>query len=120
MDALGFHYLIELSQCDPKLLEDAKIVEKILKDSIEVCGATQIGEIFHRFSPHGMSGVILISESHFSIHTWPEYGYAALDLFTCDPNLKIQETYAFLVNCFKAKKSNIVEIKRGMNETINT
>lgn len=118
MDALGFHYLIELSQCDSNLLGDAKFVEKTLQNSIKICGATKIGEVFHKFSPHGMSGVILISESHFSIHTWPEYRYAALDLFTCDPNLKIQETYDFLVESFKANRANIVEIKRGMNEKI--
>ncbi len=118
MDALGFHYLIELTQCDPAFLQDADYVEKILKEAIVLSGATKVGEVFHRFSPHGVSGVILISESHFSIHTWPEYRYAAVDLFSCNEFLKIQDTYHFLVEKFQAQKSNIVEIKRGIKENL--
>lgn len=116
MHALGFHYLIELKECDASLLKDADYVETALKEAINISGATKIGEIFHRFSPQGISGVILISESHFSIHTWPEHQYAALDLFSCDEHLKIQQAYQFLVKKFKAKTSNITEIRRGILE----
>ena len=116
MKALGFHYLIELHGCDPSLLQDSNYVEDALKKAIKISGATKIGEIFHRFSPQGISGVILISESHFSIHTWPEHRYAALDLFSCDESLEITQAYQYLVKKFNAQKSNIMEIKRGIME----
>ena len=117
MEALGNHFLIELNNCSPKCLENPEFVEEILHEAVKISGATEIGTIFHQFSPHGVSGVILIAESHFSIHTWPENNYAAVDLFTCDNSLKIQDVYQFLVSKFEASMSSIIEIKRGLNLT---
>lgn len=117
MDALGYHYLIELYQCDVEVLKNLKKIEIILNDAINIAGATKVNEIFHQFSPQGVSGVIVIKESHFSIHTWPEYGYAAVDFFTCNPKLKIQDAYQQIVREFNAKQASIVEIKRGVNKS---
>lgn len=117
MKSLGFHYLIELYNCDPHFLKDAQIVENLLRKAVSESGATEIGRVFHEFSPHGVSGVILISESHFSIHTWPEYGYAAVDLFTCSESVDVQKAISILKKNLGAKSSSIVEIKRGFPKT---
>jgi S-adenosylmethionine decarboxylase len=110
---LGYHYIIELYECKPEMLRDAAILEKILHNCVKDSGATEIGRLFHKFSPQGVSGVILISESHFSIHTWPEHGYAAVDFFTCNPNVNVKKAYDYLVHQLYAENSTITEIKRG-------
>jgi len=69
--------------------------------------------VFHQFNPHGVSGVVVIAESHFSIHTWPEYGYCALDIFTCGEQIDSDLALQFLKQAFKAKSMSIVELKRG-------
>ena len=116
MKSLGFHYLIELYNCDPHFLKDAKFLENLLRKAVKESGATEIGRVFHEFSPHGVSGVILISESHFSIHAWPENGYAAVDLFTCNESVDVQKAIGILKKNLGAKSSSIVEIKRGFPE----
>ncbi|MHA1720124.1 MAG: adenosylmethionine decarboxylase [Promethearchaeota archaeon] len=113
MKSLGFHYLVELNECDPLLLKDAQILENLLQKAAKESGATEIGRVFHEFSPHGVSGVILISESHFSIHTWPEYGYAAVDFFTCSESVDVQKAIRILKENLHSKSSSVIEIKRG-------
>ncbi len=81
--ALGRHITVELTGCDPIRIADPEAVEKALLGAAEHAGAHIIESSFHRFEPQGVSGFVIISESHFSIHTWPEYNYAALDVFTC-------------------------------------
>jgi S-adenosylmethionine decarboxylase len=114
MRALGYHYLIELYDCDPQKIQNADFLEETLQTAVKKSESTEIGRIFHRFSPHGVSGVILISESHFSLHTWPEYGYVAIDLFTCSAQTKIDAAYAYLVTQLDSQRHNITEIKRGL------
>lgn len=115
MKALGFHYLLEFYECDSDILKSAEFLEEIMQKAVQKSGALEIGRVFHRFSPQGVSGVILISESHFSIHTWPEYGYAAIDLFTCSLDTKISEAYNFLAAKLQSHRHNITEIKRGID-----
>ena len=83
MKELGRHVLVELYDCDPQLLNDQDTISREMLRAAEICGATIVGDIFHRFSPHGVSGAVVIAESHLTIHTWPEYRYAAMDFFTC-------------------------------------
>ena len=79
----GSHVLLELNECDPDLLRDAVVLEQVLKQAAIDGGATVVSSHFHMFAPQGVSGVIIIAESHVTIHTWPERGYAAVDVFTC-------------------------------------
>jgi S-adenosylmethionine decarboxylase len=113
MKSLGKHLIVELYGCSSELLNNLVQVEKILIEAVELSKATIIQPVFHHFSPHGISGVVVIAESHFTIHTWPEYGYCALDIFTCgeqiDPDLSLQ----FLKTRFKAGNMSVMEIKRG-------
>ena len=83
MKALGRHILAEFFDCDNDILDDTEKIELIMKRAAIECGATIISSTFHEFNPHGVSGVVVIAESHLAIHTWPEYGYAAVDVFTC-------------------------------------
>ena len=78
---LGTHTIVELFGC--RNLNDLALVRDTLVEGAKLCGATILHTKFHQFSPQGLTGYILLAESHISIHTWPEYGYAAVDLFTC-------------------------------------
>jgi len=82
-DVLGYHYLAEYHSCDISVIDSESDISEILLEAARVSGATIIDSFFHSFSPQGVSGVIVIAESHISIHTWPEHGYAAVDLFSC-------------------------------------
>ena len=76
MNVLGLHLLLELKECNPQLLDDLSYVRSALIRAAEDVGAHIVGESFHRFTPQGVTGILSIAESHISIHTWPEYGYA--------------------------------------------
>jgi len=87
--ALGRHLIVEVWDADPRLLDDVKALEQLLLQAARAAKATVIQSVFHRFSPYGVSGVVVIAESHLTIHTWPEYGYAAIDIFTCGPKMDL-------------------------------
>ena len=81
--ATGTHLLAELNGCPQENLNDPAAIEVKLVEAAKAAGATVVSSHFHHFSPQGVSGVIIIAESHITLHTWPELGYAALDVFTC-------------------------------------
>ena len=83
MKSLGKQLIVELYGCSTALLDSPDHSERILVEAVNRSGATVIQPFFHQFSPHGVSGVVVIAESHVAIHTWPEYGYCAVDIFTC-------------------------------------
>ncbi len=80
---LGAHYLAEFYKCERDKINDPAFLERVMIEATRLSGATILNRFFHQFSPQGVSGVIVIAESHFAIHTWPEHGYAAVDLFSC-------------------------------------
>ena len=110
--ALGNHILVEFMNCDPHIMNDVARIEKDMVEAAQVAGATVINSTFHHFSPYGVSGVVVIQESHLAIHTWPEYGYAAVDLFTCG-EMDAWISFDRLKECFKAKSYSALEMKRG-------
>jgi len=99
---LGRQLILELYDCPAGLLDNIGQIESILLDVVKRAGATFVDKSFHHFSPQGVSGVVVIAESHLAIHTWPEHGYAALDVFTCDPGIDYPLVEKLLVNGFKA------------------
>ena len=113
MDMLGKHLIIELFDCDSRIISDLKAVEKHLIEAIRLSGATIIRSFFHLFPPDGVSGIVVVAESHFSIHTWPEYGYSALDIFTCGDRIKSKEALNYLKKHLKARNSSTMELQRG-------
>ncbi len=87
MPFLARHTLLELHGCNPALLQNAEALKPLLVDAVRRGGGTIVTEIFHNFSPQGVSGVIVIAESHVAIHTWPEHRFAAVDIFSCSSAL---------------------------------
>ena len=117
MNALGKHLLLELKDCDREVLNDLGFLKGILPAAAVEAGATVLGESFHQFEPQGVSGVVIISESHLCIHTWPECGYAAVDIFTCGDSVKPGKAAQILVRELGAKSHTILEIQRGILDT---
>ena len=120
MKSLGRHLLAEFYDCEPEMINNCGLVEKFMKDAAEKSGATIIKSVFHSFQPHGVSGVVVIAESHLAIHTWPEYGYAAVDLFTCGDTVDPWVAYRYLKEKFKAKEADVKDLRRGYLENIIT
>jgi S-adenosylmethionine decarboxylase proenzyme len=83
LHALGDHLLLELEQCDRKILMNVRKIREAMVTAALKAKATIVKKGFHKFEPYGVSGMIIIAESHLSIHTWPEYRYAAVDIFVC-------------------------------------
>lgn len=117
-NALGRHLLIEFYNCDPAVLNEVILVEHMMNQAADACGATIVQSSFHRFEPHGVSGVVVIAESHLAIHTWPEYAYASVDLFTCGETIDPMVAYAFLKRKLKARTAEIQKLYRGNLEVI--
>ena len=83
MDTRSTHVLVELSGCDRGALDDLARIERLLYEAAEATGASVITTALHRFSPQGVAAVAVLAESHLSIHSWPEAGYASADIYTC-------------------------------------
>ena len=114
MNPLGRHVLLELRDCDRSMLDDLPYLRDVMLAAADQVGATVIDHIFHRFSPQGVTGVVAIAESHLCVHTWPEHGYAAVDIFTCgdgfDPTLAAQ----LLIERLHSHDPELTEVPRGI------
>lgn len=113
MQSLGRQLIVELYGCDKTILDDPIRLKHILIDAISRSGATIIQPFFHQFSPHGISGVVVIAESHVAIHTWPEFLYCALDIFTCGYQVKPDLILEHIRTGFTARDVSVMEVKRG-------
>ena len=114
MQALGRHLLVEYHGCDRELLNRPDAIRAALLAAVERSGATPLHDVVHAFSPHGVTGVVVIAESHFSIHTWPEYAFAAVDLFTCGDTVDPYAAFGHLATALRASSHSVVEIRRGL------
>ncbi len=117
MNVLGKQLLLELKGCDEEVLNDLGFLKGVLLKAANEAGATVLGESFHQFNPHGVSGVVIIAESHIFIHTWPEHGYAAIDIFTCGDSVKPERAAEVLISKLGAKSHSMMEIQRGILDT---
>tara|TARA_Y100000588_G_C13762580_1_gene714666 strand:- start:18 stop:395 length:378 start_codon:yes stop_codon:yes gene_type:complete len=118
MQALGKHILVDLYECPSELLNDVEHIEASMQKAARRAGATILNSNFHRFSPHGVTGVLTIQESHLAIHTWPEYGYAAVDLFTCGQTINPWRAYEVLKEELHAERATAVEMHRGQSDML--
>lgn len=116
MQSLGRHVLAEVHGCRFEILNDIKKVQDIMVNAALEAGAEIRELVFHKFSPQGVSGVVVISESHLAIHTWPELGYAAVDVFTCGEKVNPWDACNYLAERFGAEYVNASEVKRGMSQ----
>jgi len=119
LHALGTHLLVELRECNPEILKDLEKVKNAMVSAAKEAKATIVDISFHEFNPFGISGMVVIAESHLSIHTWPEYSYAAVDIFTCGDIIKPEVAASFLIERFESKSPSIVELKRGILSHLN-
>ncbi len=113
MKSLGRHIVVEYFGCNPELLDDVVHIEKTMIRAAEEAEATLINSTFHHFSPFGVSGVVVIQESHLAIHTWPEYGFAAVDIFTCGDEVDPWISYKIILEGLEAKHGSAIEMGRG-------
>jgi S-adenosylmethionine decarboxylase len=106
--------LVELKDCNPEILKDLEKVRSALVSAAKTAKATVIDFSFREFQPFGISGVVVIAESHLTIHTWPEYNYAAVDIFTCGDLIKAEVAASYIIEQLESKNPSIVEMKRGI------
>jgi S-adenosylmethionine decarboxylase proenzyme len=110
---MGTHIILDLFGCPLKLLENIESVEKIITEIVKEIGFKEIKRGFHQFKPYGVTGFILMAESHLSIHTWPEKKAAAVDIFSCDSDKsKPEKAFELIIKKFKAKDYRKVVIER--------
>ncbi len=117
MNALGKLLLLELKDCNKEVLNDLDFLKRALLMAATESGATVLGESFHQFEPQGVSGVVVIAESHLFIHTWPEYGYAAADIFTCGNSVHPEKAAEILIEKLGPDSHSIIEVPRGIMDT---
>lgn len=109
----GRHLVVEYHGCDPAILDDAEELREVMEAAALNANASIVQTVVHRFTPQGASVVVVVEESHLSIHTWPEVGYAAVDFYTCgecDPIL----AHEVLAERLHAEESEIVVLHRGL------
>lgn len=114
MEALGRQILVEYYDCDQSKINDVSYIENSLIQATKASSATIISHNFHKFSPYGVSGVVVIAESHVAIHTWPEYNYAAVDIFTCGDTIDPWIIQEKLKEFFQSGNVSSMEMKRGL------
>ena len=113
MDTMGRHVVAELWECDEELLNDQQAIERIMVNAALESGAEVREVIFHKFTPLGVSGVVIISESHLTIHSFPEHGYASVDVYTCGDRIDPAIAADYIAKGLRTKKKELLHIPRG-------
>jgi S-adenosylmethionine decarboxylase proenzyme len=114
MRELGRHLIFEFSGCDGVLLNDSKRIEEVLVKAAEKSGMKVVGKASHKFGSQGVTSVIILAESHIVVHTWPEYGYVAIDIFVCGSAAQPMRAYEEVLRAFSPKSVSALEVKRGL------
>jgi len=117
MEGLGLHILMEFHECSFETLNDLPSLEVMMNNAARASNATIIKSVFHQFSPQGVTGVIVVAESHLAIHTWPENGYAAVDFFTCNVEMDYLKTYDLIAKNLASTNHSYQCVKRGLLPT---
>ncbi len=120
MDALGTHLLLELGKCDEAILDDIDYIQDAMINAADEAGANIIGKSFHKFDPRGVTGIVAISESHLCIHTWPEHGYAAADIFTCGSGFNPEKAAELIIERLRCFSPTIKRLTRGPVPEVTT
>lgn len=116
--SLGSHLLVELYGCDPASLKFEDNVGLTMRQAADESLATVVAESFHEFKPFGVSGAVIIQESHYTIHTWPEHGYAAVDLFYCGGTVHVHKAVDVLMSRFKPARMKFLVVRRGLQSEV--
>jgi S-adenosylmethionine decarboxylase len=114
LQRIGRHLILELWGCDADAINSIETIERAIKETIEACGATLLDLRVYPFTPQGVTGVAILSESHLMIHTWPEHGYAAVDVFTCGYHTDPNKAVPVLRRHFAPERVQVMEMNRGI------
>ena len=115
MTGIGYHYLYDFYECEKHILNDIPRLGKMMVESSLASGARIISEHSHKFEPYGVSSIIILAESHLSLHTWPEYDFASVDLFSCNSEIDGTKAMDVLVKYLLPKNTVMQKILRGLN-----
>lgn len=115
-DTVGSHVVVDLSGCTAETLQNLGLIQEVMEEGVRQSGATIINSFFHRFTPIGVSGVILLSESHASIHTWPDEGYASIDIYTCGEHVFPEKACNYIISRLGAQYADYTLINRGLKK----
>jgi S-adenosylmethionine decarboxylase len=114
LQRIGRHLILELWGCDTTHINSIETIERAITETIDACGATLLDLRVYPFTPQGVTGVAILSESHLMIHTWPEHGYAAVDVFTCGQHTDPNKAIPVLRHYFKPQRVQVMEMNRGI------
>lgn len=114
--SVGRHIVAELWGCNSEYLDDVSIVKEFMTNAARAANATVLNSVFHTFLPHGVSGAVIIAESHLAIHTWSELSLASIDIYTCGDKADPWKAFSYLKEAFQSKKHTVTELKRGIFE----
>ncbi|CAA0195758.1 S-adenosylmethionine decarboxylase proenzyme [Tenacibaculum maritimum] len=116
--SLGYQTTVDFYDCDAAIINTTTSIKKILEKAAQIMDLSVVNTTIHEFSPIGISGVIVIKESHIAIHTWPEHKYVALDFFTCNKSFDLEEGILWIKEQFKSKQLEKNSSQRGFLEKI--
>jgi len=111
---LGYHIIADFYGCEPSILDNVKLIRRVLREAVSNANMKPVGEVFKKFQPYGVTGIIALEESHISIHTWPEHGFASVDIFTCGEKSKPHVALELIKLVLKPSKVKVKEMERGV------
>lgn len=117
LNTRGRHLLVEYTGCDASVLDDLKRIEALMNQAAKSARTNIVASVFQPFEPQGVTGVVVVEESHLSIHTWPEVGYAAVDFFTCGDAIP-EMAHRVLSEGLRAERAEVIFVDRGMSHGI--
>ena len=109
----GYHLMMELFGCDQEEINSRKFLHLIIKSAVKKAGLTNLGSRFHQFDPQGVTGFTLLAQSHISLHTWPEYGYVVLDIFTCGDQEQAESLAGHFLERLRPERINRKVVRKG-------
>lgn len=111
---LGIQFVVEFTGCNSATLDNTKAIDAIMNEAAKKANATIVQSFFHHFNPIGVSGTVVIAESHINIHTWPEHNYAAVDIFSCGSTLEAEKAVEYVSKALEAEHYTLETIERGI------
>jgi S-adenosylmethionine decarboxylase len=114
LGALGYNIFADMYGCDASILNDVEYLRAVMKEAARKGNMSVVRTIFHRYEPHGVTGVVIVKESHLAIHTWPEYSFASVDIFLCGTNSNPYEALKYIELKLRPKKVYTNSMERGM------
>lgn len=115
MPTIGSHWILEMYDCPAEVIDDLERVRSAIRGAAKAAHSTLLHETAHSFEPQGVTALGLLAESHISVHTWPELGYAAADVFTCGEHAKPDLACEYLAEVLQAGRREVRHLERGIS-----